>query len=450
MRRLLILMCTMGFILNMVAQNNIEPCAQNRIIELLEQQYPGFIKQYDHDYLQMIHPKKVDSRKVHVFDTVYYQDTIYTIPVVFHVLWNTAAENIKDSLLINQIEVLNQDFRRVNADTANTRSIFKSRASDSRIQFVLADKDPNGAATNGIDRKYTTRTSFYTQNLTEMKSASTNGADAWDPTRYLNIWVCDLSYAGQDALLGFAYPPNGHPFWSAQTWIADQNQGVVLHYKITGRNNPLSNMGVLLTSKMGRVAVHEVGHYFGLRHIWGDGNGNGCAVDDFIFDTPNQAVKSNFDCNVGVNTCTDPGAKQYPDMIENYMDYSAHSCQNMFTKEQVNAMRNCIVDYRFTLPSKMEIIQKKRAIDSFNFDRYKVYVSQNQTITIEIPNGKTKQNILADLYDMSGNKVFGNIALISNETIVSTTLLAPGIYIVNVKDAAQNVLLKEKIFIQKN
>ena len=103
-----------------------EPCGHRELMDQLERQYPGFKKQMDIDYLKLVNSDfpDVNRRKKIVRDTIYYEDTIYTVPVVFHVLYSSAAQNINDSLLINQIEVLNRDFRRNNFDTVNTRSFF--------------------------------------------------------------------------------------------------------------------------------------------------------------------------------------------------------------------------------------------------------------------------------------------------------------------------------------
>ncbi|MBM3938853.1 MAG: hypothetical protein FJ333_09420, partial [Sphingomonadales bacterium] len=272
-----------------------EPCGFVTVLQQLEQQYPGFMANYDlqtqrakESDAQKLALQGLDRRKKIIRDTLYYYDTVYTIPVVFHVIYNVANENLHDSLIISQLEVLNRDFNRLNADTVKTRAIFKSRAGTARIQFEFAKVDPNGVSTTGIVRKLTSRTTFGSagggiQDL--MKATATGGDDPWDPTKYLNIWVCDLSVNNQDALLGYAYPPYGHPSWGSGSWVADSRQGVVLHYKVVGRNNPRAT-GAIASSNKGRCAVHEVGHFLGLRHIWADDqySVNKCLVDDYIDD----------------------------------------------------------------------------------------------------------------------------------------------------------------------
>jgi hypothetical protein len=134
-----------------------EPCGHRHVIEDLESRFPGYKKEYDKMYQDIIRMSKsktisVNKRKRRIKDTIYTYDTTIVIPVVFHILYSNTYENVEDSLLVNQIEVLNQDFQRQNPDTANTRSFFKSRAGSMKVKFVLADTDPNGNPTNGINR----------------------------------------------------------------------------------------------------------------------------------------------------------------------------------------------------------------------------------------------------------------------------------------------------------
>ena len=110
-----------------------------------------------------------------------------TIPVVVNVIWNTTAENISDAQIQSQIDVLNADFRALNADRLNTPSIFSNLIADFEINFCLATQDPSGNATTGIRRQNTTRTSFSSNDA--MKYTAQGGLDAWDRNKYLNLWV---------------------------------------------------------------------------------------------------------------------------------------------------------------------------------------------------------------------------------------------------------------------
>ena len=185
---------------------------------------------------------------------------VVTIPVVFHVLYNTAAENISDAQVLSQLQILNDDFRRLNADQDNVWA----QAADTQIEFCLATQDPQGNPTNGILRVPTNVTSFGTNDA--MKFTSQGGSDAWPAGDYMNFWVCDLGAS----LLGYAQFPGG----PAAT------DGIVCNYTATGNTGTAS-----APFDLGRTATHEVGHYLNLRHIWGDG---GCGATDFVDDTPDS------------------------------------------------------------------------------------------------------------------------------------------------------------------
>ncbi|NNF36434.1 MAG: zinc metalloprotease [Saprospiraceae bacterium] len=247
--------------------------------------------------------------------------SVITIPVVVHVVYNTATENISDAQIQSQIDILNEDFRRLNADASNTPIEFQGVAADAEIEFCLATVAPNGAPTNGITRTQTTITSFGTND--QVKYTSSGGKDAWPSDEYLNVWVCDIT----GGILGYAQFPGG----DAAT------DGVVNDYAYFG------NIGTATPPfDLGRTMTHEVGHWLNLRHIWGDG---GCGVDDFVSDTP-TAGGPNYTgtpCTFpGPNSCND-GTGDLPDMFQNYMDYSDDACMNLFTSGQ-KARMNALFD----------------------------------------------------------------------------------------------------------
>ena len=227
---------------------------------------------------------------------------VITIPIVFHVVYRTSAENLSDTRLQEQLDVLNEDFRRLNSDADGTWS----QAADVEIEFCLASEDPNGNATSGITRTSTSVNGFGTNDA--VKFASSGGKDAWPAGDYLNFWVCNIG----GGILGYAQFPGGNP----------ATDGVVNDYRYTGVN------GASAPFNLGRTATHEVGHWLNLRHIWGDGN---CNVDDFVSDTPTSDAP-NYGCTPSHVSCNTT------DMVQNYMDYSDDACMNLFTQGQKNRM----------------------------------------------------------------------------------------------------------------
>ncbi len=255
---------------------------------------------------------------------------VITIPVVVHVVYNTSSQNISDARIIEQINVLNKDFSRTNADAGNTPSAWQSTAANTNIQFCLAKRDPNGNATNGIVRKSTTTTSFSTNN--NVKFSSSGGDNAWPSSSYLNIWVCNLS----GGVLGYAQFPGG----SAST------DGVVLLYSSVG--GPAAP-GTATPYHLGRTATHEVGHWLNLYHIWGD-DGTSCSGSDQVSDTPNQADE-NYGCPAfpAISCSNGPNG----DMFMNYMDYTNDACMNMFTNGQSTRMNATLNGSRAGIQSSL-------------------------------------------------------------------------------------------------
>lgn len=302
---ILVLLATLG---SVNAQNHIHRCSTNE----------------HENYLQSINPKRAEQRAA--FESVVRnnyrnvnrsQMPTITIPVVVHILYSSAAQNITDAQVASQIEVLNEDFNRLNADSSNTPAPFQGIAGSTGINFCLAQVDPNGAPTTGIERRQTTTPSFGTND--NIKRFVNGGLDAWDPTQYFNIWVGNLG----NFLLGYAEFP---------TATLSNTYGVVIHRNYFGRNGSAQ-----APFNKGRTATHEVGHCFGLYHIWGD-DGSACTGSDQVADTPNQAG-DNFGCpNYPL---TDACATAAPGvMFMNYMDYTDDACMNLFTQGQTTRMLN--------------------------------------------------------------------------------------------------------------
>ncbi|MBK8348924.1 MAG: T9SS type A sorting domain-containing protein [Saprospiraceae bacterium] len=230
--------------------------------------------------------------------------SVVTIPVVVHILYNEAAENISDEQIRSQIDVLNKDFRRLNSDATTVWP----QAVDAGVEFCLASVDPYGKTTSGITRSFTSLSSFASSG-DYIKYASKGGKDAWPSDSYLNIWVGDLT----GSLLGYAQFPGG----KAET------DGVVIDYKVFG-----TGPNVTPGFHLGRTATHEIGHWLNLKHIWGNAD---CTSDDLVVDTP-LADGPNYGCNKGSRSCGSVN------MVENYMDYSNDDCMNLFTAGQKTRM----------------------------------------------------------------------------------------------------------------
>ncbi|HTF03981.1 MAG TPA: M43 family zinc metalloprotease [Bacteroidia bacterium] len=245
----------------------------------------------------------------------YQSRAVVTIPVVFHIVYGTTAENISATRIYEQVQVLNQDYRKQNTDISNVPAAWQGIAADCEIQFCLAAVDPNGNWTDGIHRVSTTVPSF--DDNDDVKRTADGGTNAWDRNKYLNIWVCDLG----SMLLGYAQFPGG----------AASTDGVVLHYRYTGKT------GAISPYNKGRTATHEVGHWLGLRHIWAD-DGGGCTQDDNVSDTPKQASE-NYGCFAVGSVQTDGCSSSAPGIMwSNYMDYTDDACMYFFTSGQKTRM----------------------------------------------------------------------------------------------------------------
>lgn len=235
--------------------------------------------------------------------------SVIKIPVVVHNLYHSASEKISDEQVYSQIAALNKYFRRTNSDTTNTPAYFRQFAADCEIEFQLAISDPGKKSTSGIIRKYTPITKWKADDV--MKFSVNMGDDAWDSKSYLNIWVCNL-----DKFAGYATLPGGD----------DNKDGVVISYAAFGTTSGASGY------ELGKTAVHEVGHWLNLKHLWGD---EYCG-DDGVSDTPKQASYT-VGCPSTIRiTC---GNSPYGDMYMNYMDFTNDACTNMFTQGQKARMR---------------------------------------------------------------------------------------------------------------
>lgn len=262
--------------------------------------------------------------------------SVVTIPVVVHILYKNADENVSDAQIQSQLAVLNNDFRKTNADFSTVvPPAFQGVASDMEIAFCMATKDPSGNVTSGVIRKPVAQSFNFDDDYFD---GSAGGDDAWDTTKYLNIWVGAFT---DPELLGWAYPPQAAGY-------ADDGLCITyLAFGTTGTASPPYNKG--------RTATHEIGHYFGLNHIWGKTNNYpvtcGSAINnDGCADTP--ATKQpyggspTFPNNNPAYICTPTAVGA---MFMNYMDYVNDAAMAMFTNDQKTIAQNALMGPRASL-----------------------------------------------------------------------------------------------------
>jgi PKD repeat protein len=305
---------------NMREGESIEYChTHKKMVELLKD--PAMLAIYEQEQQNELLNKGKDVAP---------KATVYKIPVVFHVLHNGGVENISDEQIYDAMEVINRDYRRLNADANNVHADFQGMPADIEIEFVLATKAPNGTCFKGITRTLSAM-SYNGDNGNAQVNAIVSGNDVyngqWPGNKYMNIFVCgDIGGAA-----GYTYKPAfGGTGMSNGIWV--------LH----------SYVGRIGTSSEGtsRTLTHEAGHWLNLDHTWGGnnnpGNTSSCGTDDNVQDTPTCiGVQS---CAMNSNTCTTDNAYwgfDIRDNVENYMDYSY--CSKMFTEGQRTRMRNAIV-----------------------------------------------------------------------------------------------------------
>lgn len=287
-------------------------CYSSQMVERSLASHPELKKNYEAEQLRLeaIDKQEVQKGYKNSGSSKEMMATLYTIPVVFHVLHQNGAENISDAQIIDAVRILNNDYRKKNSDTTAIVAPFQGIAADCEVQFRLAQKDPNGNCTNGIDRIFSAETNVGDDN---------SKLNPWPRAKYLNIWVVKAISSGA---AGYAYLPGTAP--------SAGEDGIIILSTYIGS----VGTGSVSTS---RALTHEIGHFLNLRHTWGNSNTpavpTNCSMDDGVTDTPNTEGWTS--CNLAGATC---GSAL--DNVQNYMDYSY--CSNMFTLGQKTRLRNAL------------------------------------------------------------------------------------------------------------
>ncbi len=330
------------------------------------------------------------------------------LPIVVHVVYSDEAFNISDFQILSQLDALNQAFsneiKLANDILADHRAVIGMPG----IRFALACRDPHGNPTTGITRTKTSTPEigfhFAPSGVYAVHHSQYGGADPWPTDRYINIWVAEMS----ETLLGRSSIPIDLP---------DPNQDGVV---IASRNFGFAGLAASRQPyHLGRTLVHEIGHYFGLNHPWGSGNGT-CNQDDGVDDTPNQS-EIYYDCPVE-STSSSCGSA---DMTKNFMGYTDDACLQYFTQGQVNRILNVLNGYRASLLSSDAIsncggsmIPEELLL--WNKIDTKEWIAQFPTLQSEIK---------FELYNIKGQKV--HEATIHNKDLIRIQLdtISAGIYV---------------------
>ena len=257
------------------------------------------------------------------------------IAVVVHVIYNEGdaigeGTNITNEQILSQIEVLNEDYQRKNGDTTRTQEEFLSVASKLNIEFVIARQTITGDPTTGIMRVQGEKSSYNPLSIDDRELLSSYSH--WDPNIYLNIWVTSLS----NSYIGLAqFPDYDLPgLEDKENRDNEATDGLVIDYRAFGSEEKVPGIDVMPSYNRGRTTTHEIGHFFGLLHVWGDDYVD-CSVDDYVADTPSSDNDYSGLCPQSQSTYESCGSN---DMYENFLNYTDDECMNIFTMGQVDRM----------------------------------------------------------------------------------------------------------------
>lgn len=361
--------------------------------------------------------------------------TLYRIPVVVHIIHSTANStiggtnngNISDDVILSQIQVLNEDYRRqAGTNGSNTSPI----GADAGIEFFLATTDPSGLPTQGITRHYYAgKSSFDVYSDADNSLLSTIAY--WPSDQYLNIWVTtvknnNLGFTPQFPIVTARDTLQGLPLDSDAL-----TDGVIVDYRVFGRS---TGTGYYRSYALGRTTTHEIGHWLGLFHP--DGPYSTPCGDDHVADTPpTDNLNQTTSCADIYSNCSGIRTRE---LIENYMMYSPDPCMNMFTAGQVARMRAVLA----LSPRRVKLVNSASGplaeTEKLTINLYPNPATTTPSIDVQL---KGRQSFTVDLFDASGRQLRTTTypSMASSRISLPVMGLATGIYIVRVKTEGETV-----------
>jgi YVTN family beta-propeller protein len=393
------------------AQNNQAPiheheqCGTQRWLEMQFSANPSLRLQYEQMEKKMgdAATKKLQTANAGSYgptsiSSLVNELAVVTIPIVFHIV-HTDPSIITNAQILALVDTMNKDFGGLNADSVEILAGFKPVFGKGNIRFCLAQRTPTGAVTNGIMRYTSSTVSDFTSNIDPIKSTAAGGADAWNPNQYINVWVGTFSNSG---LLGYASFPITSP--ENPSGLLSQQGLVIEKGSVPG--------GTLQNYNSGRLLSHEIGHFFWLRHIWGDDYcGNDFPNTPGIDDTPTVSGPSS-GCGTGIVATGCAGSSPNGRMYQNYMDYTYTNCMRMFSAGQALRMSICLDSFRASLKTSNGC--QAVSCPTFNID---VNSTSATSVQINVTGGQAPYSFSLDSVNFQTSNQFSGLVAGNTYTV---------------------------------
>ncbi len=356
------------------------------------------------------------------------RDAVYTIPVVVHIIHDGEdigeGQNISDAKIMEQIDRLNEDFQGLNADKLNDDHPYYPIQADCQIEFCLAQLDPDGEPTTGINRYEEDQESWTLSEIDEYLKPAT----IWDRYNYLNIWSINIEDPDAEGVDGFGTFPGS---------TSDTTDGVVIAYWVFGSDE---------SGEKTIVGTHEVGHYLNVRHVWGDNQPN-CG-DDLVDDTPPSA-EPNEGCPTFPHNPEDScGTGPTGDIFMNFMDYSDPECTVMFTNGQKDRMHATLSTARESLTLSNACGMAVGITENSSNASLIAYPNPSNGFISFNVFGLKSYDVSIYVYNVTGSQVYESKNMNNVPSSIDISELPNGIYYLSVVNAA-DVHLFTKIIISK-